>query len=30
VVEGSCGREIRGTWTRDGDTAGRAFVLRKR
>jgi hypothetical protein len=30
VVEGSCGREIRGTWTRDGDTGGRAFVLRKR
>ncbi len=30
VVEGSCGREIRGTWTRDGETAGRAFVLRKR
>jgi hypothetical protein len=30
VVEGSCGREIRGTWTRDGETDGRAFVLRKR
>lgn len=30
VVEGSCGREIRGTWTRDGETAGIAFVLRKR
>ncbi|HEY0824528.1 MAG TPA: hypothetical protein VGD76_12125 [Ramlibacter sp.] len=29
VVEGSCGREIRGTWTIDGETAGRAFVLRK-
>jgi hypothetical protein len=29
VVEGSCGREIRGTWTRDGQTAGRAFVLRR-
>ena len=29
VVEGSCGREIRGTWTRDGETAGRGFVLRK-
>ena len=30
VVEGSCGREIRGTWTRDGETASRSFVLRKR
>jgi hypothetical protein len=30
VVEGSCGREIRGTWTRDGEAASRAFVLRKR
>ena len=29
VVDGSCGREIRGTWTRDGETAGRDFVLRK-
>ena len=29
VIEGSCGREIRGTWTRDGETAGHAFVLRK-
>lgn len=29
VVEGSCGREIRGTWTIDGAQAGRAFVLRK-
>ena len=29
VVEGSCGREIRGTWTRDGEQAGRGFVLRK-
>jgi hypothetical protein len=29
VVEGSCGREIRGTWTLDGQTSGRAFVLRK-
>ena len=28
LVEGSCGREIRGTWTRDGETAGRGFVLR--
>lgn len=30
VVDGSCGREIRGTWTRDGETASRTFVLRKR
>jgi len=30
VVEGSCGREIRGTRTRDGEASGRAFVLRKR
>jgi hypothetical protein len=30
VVEGSCGREIRGTWTKDGESAGKAFVLRKR
>ena len=29
VVEGSCGREIRGTWTAEGDTKARAFVLRK-
>lgn len=29
VVEGSCGKEIRGTWTRDGESAGHAFVLRK-
>lgn len=29
VVEGSCGREIRGTFTIDGEQAGRAFVLRK-
>jgi hypothetical protein len=29
VVEGSCGREIRGTWTRDGENTGQAFVLRK-
>lgn len=29
IVEGSCGREIRGTWTRDGETRGTAFVLRK-
>lgn len=29
LVEGSCGKEIRGTWTLDGQQAGRAFVLRK-
>lgn len=29
VVEGSCGREIRGTWTAEGDPTPRAFVLRK-
>ena len=29
VVEGSCGREIRGTWTLDGQQTGRPFVLRK-
>jgi len=29
VVQGGCGREIRGTWTPDGQTTGRAFVLRK-
>jgi hypothetical protein len=29
VVEGSCGREIRGTWTLDGQQAGSPFVLRK-
>jgi hypothetical protein len=29
VVEGSCGREIRGTWTAEGAPAGRGFVLRK-
>lgn len=29
LVEGGCGREIRGTWTRDGESTGRAFVLRK-
>jgi hypothetical protein len=29
-VEGSCGREIRGNWTRDGQADGRAFILRKR
>lgn len=30
VVEGSCGREIRGTWSVDGEGKdARAFVLRK-
>jgi hypothetical protein len=29
VVEGSCGREIRGTWTAEGDPTPFAFVLRK-
>ena len=29
VVEGSCGREIRGTWTAEGDPTPHAFVLRK-
>lgn len=29
AVEGSCGREIRGVWTLDGQDAGQAFVLRK-
>lgn len=29
VVEGSCGREIRGTWQAEGEKAGRGFVLRK-
>ncbi|MDB5899369.1 MAG: hypothetical protein JWP41_2971 [Ramlibacter sp.] len=29
VVEGSCGREIRGTWTAEGDPKVRQFVLRK-
>jgi hypothetical protein len=29
VVDGSCGREIRGTWTKDGETSGKAFILRK-
>jgi hypothetical protein len=29
VVEGSCGREIRGEWRRDGAAAGTAFILRK-
>jgi len=30
VVEGSCGREIRGTWQAEGDTREIPFVLRKR
>jgi hypothetical protein len=29
VVEGSCGREIRGTWSAEGDKGSKAFVLRK-
>jgi hypothetical protein len=29
VVEGSCGTEIRGTWTTEGDQDERSFVLRK-
>ena len=29
VVEGSCGREIRGTWRPEDDTPERAFVLRR-
>ena len=29
IVEGSCGREIRGTWRAQGDPRERAFVLRK-
>lgn len=29
VVEGSCGREIRGTWQAEDDSPPRAFVLRK-
>lgn len=29
VVEGSCGREIRGEWRRDGEEGGTPFVLRK-
>lgn len=29
VVEGSCGREIRGTWQAAGESAARGFVLRK-
>lgn len=29
VVEGSCGREIRGTWSAEGDRNTRPFILRK-
>jgi hypothetical protein len=29
VVEGSCGREIRGTWQAEGEKVERGFVLRK-
>lgn len=29
VVEGSCGREIRGTWQATGAAAARAFTLRR-
>ena len=29
VVEGSCGREIRGTWRARGGVQSRSFVLRK-
>lgn len=29
VVEGSCGREIRGSWKAEGEPAGRGFILRK-
>jgi hypothetical protein len=29
LVEGSCGKEIRGTWTVEGEQEGRGFVLRK-
>ena len=29
VVEGSCGREIRGTWKAEGAADARPFVLRK-
>ena len=29
VVEGSCGREIRGTWRAEGENAERPFVLHK-
>jgi hypothetical protein len=29
VVEGSCGREIRGTWKEEGTPVARSFVLKK-
>lgn len=29
VVNGSCGKEIRGTWTNAADSSTRAFVLRR-
>ena len=29
VVDGSCGREIRGLWKAEGDAMARPFVLRK-
>lgn len=29
LVEGSCGKEIRGVWRRDGESDGQAFVMRK-
>ena len=29
VVEGSCGKEIRGTWQAEGDKRAKAFVMRK-
>jgi hypothetical protein len=29
LVEGSCGKEVRGTWTIDGEKSGKSFVLRK-
>ena len=29
VVEGSCGREIRGTWQATGEKSARAFLLKK-
>jgi opacity protein-like surface antigen len=29
LVDGSCGREIRGDWKRDGEADGHAFVLRR-
>lgn len=30
LVEGACGREIRGTWKAEGAPAGQPFVLKKR